>query len=202
MFYSLTGKIIMSDLASVAVDCGGVGFKCLTSANTLRAIGNAGAEVTLYTHLSVREDALDLYGFATPNELECFKKLITVSGVGPKVAAGVLSELTPDRVYLAIASADAKTLSSAPGIGLKTAERLIIELKSKIKPSIDFNIGSNASASGKTPVSGNQNALEAVSALVALGYSQSEAAEAVSRLDGGGSLEDMIKQALKSLAGI
>ena len=91
MFYSITGEIIMFDLTSVAINCGGVGFKCFTSTNTLSQIGAIGEKITLYTHLNVKDDALDLYGFSTINELDCFKMLITVSGVGPKAAISVLS---------------------------------------------------------------------------------------------------------------
>ncbi len=125
MFYSLTGKLAV-------VECGGVGYRCMTSLTTLSCLPPAGERVTLYTHLNVREDALDLFGFYSMNELDAFKKLIGVSGVGPKSALAILSDMTPDRLALCIASGDAKSLTRAPGVGVKLAQRLILELKDKI----------------------------------------------------------------------
>ena len=103
MFYSLTGKLIYMEAGMAAVECGGVAFKCLTSMTTQKSLPAIGAEVTLYTHLNVREDALDLFGFATKSEMECFKMLTSVSGVGPKVGLAILSEMTAERVALCVA---------------------------------------------------------------------------------------------------
>ncbi|MDR1630690.1 MAG: Holliday junction branch migration protein RuvA [Oscillospiraceae bacterium] len=195
MFYSLTGKIIMQDAVSVAIDCGGVGFRCFTTMNTLKKIGSVGGTATLFTHLSVREDAMDLYGFHSNEELTCFRELLSVSGVGPKAALAVLSALSPEKLALAIATGDAKTITQAQGVGPKLAQRMVLELKDKLSaglsPTMDLSAGI-ASAAG--------NAGEAVSALVMLGYSQSEASVAVARIDSALPVEELIKQALKNLA--
>ncbi|NLA76825.1 MAG: Holliday junction branch migration protein RuvA, partial [Clostridiales bacterium] len=132
MFYSITGNIICSDETGVAVECSGVGFRCMTTFNTLRRLGPVGSKVTLYTYLNVREDALELFGFYELQELDCFKLLISVSGVGPKAALAILSELTPDRLALCIASGDVKSVTRAQGVGPKIAQRVVLELKDKI----------------------------------------------------------------------
>lgn len=200
MFYSLTGNIIYSDLNSVAVECSGVGFKCFTTMNTLRKIGGNGSKVTLYTHLNVREDALDLFGFADTYELDFFKLLISVSGVGPKAALAILSELDPDKLALCIASGDSKAITKAQGVGPKLAQRVVLELKDKVKGIAHADSGSYDLAAAEAATSSAAGS-EAVSALMVLGYSQSEAATAVGKLDQSLSVEEMIKQALKSLAG-
>ncbi|MBQ2812810.1 MAG: Holliday junction branch migration protein RuvA, partial [Clostridia bacterium] len=121
MFYSLTGTVVHTDETSVALSCGGVAFRCYTSFNTLRKIASTGETVTLYTYLAVREDALDLFGFADTDELDCFKILIGVSGVGPKAGLAILSQLTPDKLALAVASGDVKAITAAQGVGPKIA---------------------------------------------------------------------------------
>lgn len=199
MFYSLTGKIIMQDAVSVAIDCGGVGFKCFTTMNTLKKIGKAGDVATLFTHLSVREDAMDLYGFHSNEELTCFRELLSVSGVGPKAALAVLSALSPEKLALAIATGDAKTITQAQGVGPKLAQRMVLELKDKLSAGIALNMDTAAiESAGIASASGN--ASEAVSALVMLGYSQSEASVAVAKLDSALPVEELIKSALKQLA--
>lgn len=200
MFYSLTGNIIYSDLNSVAVECSGVGFKCFTTMNTLRKIGGNGDKVTLYTHLNVREDALDLFGFADTYELDFFKLLISVSGVGPKAALAILSELDPDKLALCIASGDSKAITKAQGVGPKLAQRVVLELKDKVKGITHEDNGGYDLAAAEAATSSAAGS-EAVSALMVLGYTQSEAATAVGKLDQSLSVEEMIKQALKSLAG-
>ena len=122
MFYSLTGKIIYKDEQTVAISCGGVGFKCFTTRNSLAKLSLQSGDVTVFTHLNVREDALDLFGFATNDELDAFKLLITVSGVGPKAALAILSELTPDAFAVAVASGDSKAITAANGVGPKLAQ--------------------------------------------------------------------------------
>ena len=131
MFYSLTGKIIYKDEQTVAISCGGVGFKSFTTRNSLAKLSLQSGEVTVFTHLNVREDALDLFGFATNDELDAFKLLITVSGVGPKAALAILSELSPDAFAVAVASGDTKAITAANGVGPKLAQRVIMELKDK-----------------------------------------------------------------------
>jgi Holliday junction DNA helicase RuvA len=148
----------------------------------------------LYTYLNVREDALDLFGFADERELGCFKLLISVSGVGPKAALSILSESTPEKFALYVASSDSKALTRAPGIGAKIAQRIILELKDKVS-------GEQAALGfSDIPVSASGNVEDAVSALSVLGYSRSEASLAAAKVDGTLSVEEIIRQALRLLA--
>lgn len=199
MFYSITGRVVHRDTQSVALETGGVAFQCSTTLSTLKTIGEKGSTATLYTYLNVREDALDLFGFATEQELECFKLLISVSGVGPKAALSILSELTPDKLALCLATGDSKSITRAQGVGPKLAQRVVLELKDKLAKGLELPADSpEIQAAGLAAADGN--AAEAVSALTMLGYSQSEAAMAVSKLDGDLPVEALIKQALKKLA--
>lgn len=199
MFYSITGTVVYTDESSIAVDCNGVAFHLATSLNTLKACGNTGEKVTLFTYLAVREDALDLFGFYEKNELDCFKLLISVTGVGPKAAVAILSALTPDRLAIAVAGNDVKAITSAQGVGPKIANRIILELQGKTD---SFGASSAAAVDiAAAKKSGISNAGEdAVNALVMLGYSKSEASIAVGKLDGGLTTEQMIKKALVLLA--
>lgn len=198
MIYNLRGKLTACDINFIVVECGGVGFKCFTSLNTAKQLGKIGKEINVFTHLAVREDAMDLYAFATTAELDTFKLLITVSGIGPKAAVAILSELTPDRLALCIASGDAKSITAAQGVGKKTAERVVLELKDKI--------GSIATEAASATVSNlqknieNSASAEAIEALVSLGYSQSDAAVVVGSLDSSMSVDEMIRYGLKELA--
>lgn len=197
MFYSVTGNIVHIDASAVAVECGGVAFRCSASVNTLKKAGTPGSKTTLYTYLAVREDALELFGFSDTQELECFKLLIGISGVGPKAALAVLSEMTPDKLAMAVSSGDVKSVTKAQGVGPKIAQRIIMELKGKMTAvSSDSDDGFDASAVAES----SDNANEAVSALQFLGYSRYEAAKAVSGLDKNMSVEDMIKKALAVLS--
>lgn len=199
MFYSITGKVVYTDENSVAIDCNGVAFRLFATLNTLKKCAPVGQEQMLYTMLNVREDALDLFGFADKSELDCFKLLIGVSGVGPKAGLAVLSQLTPDRLALCVAGGDIKSITAAQGVGAKIAQRIVLELKGKLD-------GFAASAEALGDIAAAQKATvsyageDAVNALVMLGYSRSEASIAVGKLDGNLSTEDMIKQALKQLA--
>lgn len=198
MIYSVRGKLIYTDPTFAVVECGGVGFKCFVSLNTLRELTSIGTEVYLYTHMSVREDAMDLYGFATLDELQAFKLLISVSGVGPKAAMAILSVLPPDRLSVAVSSGDVKSIQSAQGVGKKTAERVVLELKDKM-----LGIGSTETASvvaGIQQASTNENAREAVEVLVSLGFNQSDCATVVGAMDSSMSVDDMIRQGLKKLS--
>lgn len=196
MFYSLTGNIIYKDENSVALSCGGVAFRCFTTYNTIRKISEGDGAVTLFTHLNVREDALDLYGFYNIDELDVFKLLIGVSGIGPKAALSILSEFTPDSLAISVASGDAKSLTNAQGVGAKLAQRVVLELKDKLGL---YRGSKDASGLGAiSAVSEMSNTQSAVSALVELGYSQTEATLAVSKLDPSLSDEELIKAALKS----
>ena len=198
MFYSITGNVVFSDLYSVAVECGGVAFKCLTSANTLRDV-EKNKTVTLFTHLNVREDALDLFGFSSEYELEWFKLLIGVTGVGPKAALAILSEQTPEKLALCISSGDVKAITKANGVGPKIAQRVILELKDKAKSAVS-SLGTSQEIEAVEAVGEMPNTSEAVAALTMLGYSKTEAAVAVGKLDSSLPVQELIKQALKILS--
>lgn len=198
MLASLNGKLILKDNNYAVVECGGVGFKCLITKNTFYNIGSVGDNVFLHTYLAVREDALDLFGFYTADELEAFKLITSVSGVGPKIGIAILSEFTADNIMLYIASGDAKSLTAASGVGIKLAQRIVLELKDKVG---SVSIGGNTeTVKAVGNATANTNTKEAIEALVTLGYSQSEASLAVGRLDPTLATDDLIKQALKSLA--
>ena len=199
MFYSLTGKIIYKDDQIVAISCGGVGFKCFTTRNSMGKLSLSAGDVTLFTHLNVREDALDLFGFATKEELEAFKLLISVSGVGPKAALAILSELTPDSFAVAVASGDSKAITAANGVGPKLAQRVIMELKDKIGSVSFISEESSTISTAVNAANTMSNTSEAIAALVALGYSQTEASLAVSKLAPDLSVDELIRGALKNM---
>ena len=199
MFYSITGKVVHTQPGLVAVDVGGVAFKCSVSMQTLQVVQSKRENVTLFTHLNVREDALDLFGFATNAECSCFKMLTAISGVGPKAGLAILSELTPDQVALAAASGDVKQFSRASGIGPKLAQRIVLELRDKVK-NFSFTPADGSASAAAGQVSASANAAQAANALAVLGYTPSEAASAVAKLDSELSVEEMIRQALKSFS--
>lgn len=202
MIYSVTGKLIAMEPGFAVVEAGGIGYRCSTTSSTLAKLPGRGKEVTLLTHLYLREDVLELFGFYTEEELRCFRLLIGVSGVGPKVALAILSALTPQKLMLAIAAGDAKAVK-VPGVGPKISQRIILELRDKFSAEdlaggisagggndLSFLAGSDApSAQG-----------EAVAALVSLGYSQTEAASAIAKLDPALPVDELIKGALKRLS--
>lgn len=198
MFYSLTGNIVKTGAGFVAIECGGVAFRCLTSNQTLYEL-SGDKQATLYTYLNVREDALDLFGFSSENELEWFRLLISVNGVGPKAALAILSELSPDNLALSISASDEKAISRAPGVGKKIAQRIILDLKDKVG-GLAGNSVSDVNMTKVSAVNDMSNTSEAVAALSMLGYSQSEASVAVSKLDPTLSTEMLIRQALKLLS--
>lgn len=199
MIYSVTGTVVAFDRSTVAVDVNGVAFRCITTFTTSQKCASVGSKVTLFTYLNVREDAMELFGFYDKTEMECFKLLITVNGVGPKMALAVLSELSPDKVALSIAAGDYKALTKASGVGPKLAQRIVMELKDKVGKGFGTADG-GVELSSVSAVSNNSNTAEAVSALEMLGYSQSEASVAVSKLDSSLSVEQLIKQSLKILS--
>ncbi len=196
MFYSLTGKLAHTEPGMAVIDVGGVAFRCAVSMGTLRALPRTGEEATLYTYLNVREDALDLYGFCTQLELNCYKLLTAISGVGPKAALSILSELSPEDVALSAAAGDAKRFTRANGVGVKLAQRIVLELKDKVKGLSFDSSGWESVEPGGPSAAGN--AAQAAEALVTLGYTPSEAAAAVGRLDSQLSAEELIRLALKS----
>lgn len=199
MFYSLTGNIVHTDLSSVAIECSGVAFRCQTSSFTLRDVEGT-KKATLYTYLNVREDALDLFGFSTEYELEWFKLLIGVTGVGPKAALAILSELTPEKLALCISAGDVKAITKAQGVGPKIAQRVILELKDKAKSAVSMGGNDSASLDDISAANDMPNTSEAIAALTMLGYSQTEASVAVSKIDPTLPVEAIIKQALKLLS--
>lgn len=197
MYYYLNGTLALVSGNTAVVDCGGVGYKLTVSGNTIASISpHLGETVKLYTYLAVREDAMELFGFGSEREHSAFTQLISVSGVGPKVAVSILSTLTPEQFAAAVISGDAKTLAKAKGLGGKGAERIILELKEKLTK----EYGQNASA-GAAPVgiqtSGSLS--DAVNALLVLGYTKNEAVSALDGLDTSMKLEDLITSALRRL---
>lgn len=199
MFYYLDG-IVAEILPYLAViDCGGVGYACKTTNNTLSRL-KKGQKGRVYTYLNVGEGIFDLYGFATQNELNSFKMLLGVSGVGPKAALAILSSGTPETLAMAIVTGDEKALTAAPGIGKKIAQRIILELKDKMAKEtaagLDFSGGKGAPAAPMF----TSKATEAAQALAVLGYSSQEAAAALKGVDVEGlPLEEIIRQALRKM---
>lgn len=198
MIYSLTGELTYIGDQFLVVECGGVGFKCFTSVATAANAGRIGDQICLYTYLSVKEDALDLYGFKTENELRAFKLLISVSGVGPKAAVSILSEMSADKLSLAVAAGDTKAITRANGVGKKIAERIVLELKDKMA-GVTLS-SSESSVSAAASVAEDSPAGEAVAALVALGFSKSDAAAAVGAMDSSLPADEMIRQGLRQLS--
>lgn len=194
MYYYIKGEKVMCGDGFVVIDAGGVGYKISTSNTTLSTL--ADGVVTVYTYLAVREDAMELYGFATNTELKMFRLLMSVTGIGPKAALAVLSAMTVNTLTLAVMTDDATTITKAPGIGAKTAKRIILELKDKLGAS-DILPAEITPESISQPL--GDNFTEAAAALTALGYSANEAHSALIKLDKSLSTEDMIKEALKSI---
>lgn len=199
MFYYVKGPVVHMAPYLAVVDCGGVGYACRTTNNTLARL-RKGETATLYTHLNVREDAMELYGFVSENELSCFQLLISVSGVGPKAALSILSSTSPEGLATSIITGDEKALTVAPGIGKKIAQRIILELKDKLaKGQLSTPGGESYGGTGVTVIPQNK-ASEAAAALAVLGYSQAEAAAALKNIDMEAlALEEIIKQALKKM---
>ena len=196
MLYSLKGILTYAEPAMAVVECSGVGFRCQITLTTYRALPQIGEEVKIYTHMNVREDAISLFGFLTNEEMNCFKLLITVSGVGPKVALAVLSELSPDNFAIAVATGDYSQIKKAQGVGLKTSQRIILELRDKMGGDKNAGIFEDP---GNIPVNAG-NASEAVSALMVLGFPTSIASRAVAGIDSSLPAGEIIKLALKSLS--
>lgn len=197
MIYSVHGKIIAKDGLMAVIECGGVGYACRTTHVTLSDIGGIGDETMLYTHLSVREDAVELFGFSSMQELHCFRMLTSVSGVGPKAAIAILSDLPADRFALVVASGDSKTLTKSKGIGAKTAQRIVLELKDKIAKE---NKDSDWNALAQSAVYQDDSAVsDAISALMVLGYAQEEIMPLLAGLDKNMTSEEMIKETLRQI---
>ena len=200
MIYCLTGKIVKKSMNAVVLSCGGVGYYAQCPASVAGALPGVGREATIYTVMSVTENDVSLYGFATEEQQACFEMLTAVSGVGPKVGLAILSVMEPDRVALAISAGDHKAFKAASGVGPKLAQRIVLELKDKVaKGFVDgISLEDVAGASAQTPAA--QSSSQAIAALVSLGYSQSEAALAVSKIDAALPVEEIIKLALRGMA--
>lgn len=190
MYYYIKGTLALLAGDTAVIDAGGVGYRLTVTQNTFAALApKSGKEAQLFTYLAVRDDALELYGFASEDEKRFFTKLLGVSGIGPRAAISILSAFTPNQLVSAVQAGDAKMIARANGIGLKTAQKVIIELKGKLDLS-DDTAGGGALPSAAT---------EAVNALTVLGYTKGEAADAVRGIDGTLPLEEIIALALKKL---
>ena len=207
MFYYIKGTLAHLDPSFAVVDAGGVGYKLTISGTTYEAMpANRSVKdpptIKLFTYLAVREDGMELFGFATETELATFKLLITVSGVGPKAAMAILSHLTPEKFALAVCTDDKKTISKANGIGPKTAARVILELKDKLMKEAGGSdaFASIASSPAGTPTAKSGKLAEATDALMVLGYSRAEAVAAMKDMDiANMELEEIIRLSLKRL---
>ena len=199
MIYCLTGKIIKKTMNAVVVSCGGVGYYTQCPASVAGALPGVGKETTLYTVMSVTENDVSLYGFATEEQQACFEMLTAVSGVGPKVGLAILSVMEPDRVALAISAGDHKAFKAASGVGPKLAQRIVLELRDKVKAlTVPGAKGGEGLPAGV--ISASHNAAEAVTALSVLGYNPSEAAEVVAKFDSTLPVEELIRLSLRAMA--
>ena len=197
MFYSVRGKLIHMDSSTAVVECGGVGYNCQTTMNTLKNL-RLGDEVTLFTYLNVREDAMELFGFSAKTELETFKTLIGVSGVGPKAGLAILSELSPEQVAMAIATDDIKTITRAQGVGKKIAQRIVLELKDKLAKSLSSEDTSLPSASAAANAAMG-NIPKAIEALGVLGYSPADVSGILATMDSALPVEQLIAHTLRQM---
>ncbi|MCD7836760.1 MAG: Holliday junction branch migration protein RuvA [Lachnospiraceae bacterium] len=194
---------IIDDISSdnAVIDVGGIGYNIKISSDTAGRLPGTGEHIRLYTYTCVREDAFLLYGFLSRDELDIFKKCITVSGVGPKGALSILSVMDVDSLRFAIISGDAKSISRAPGVGIRTAERLILELKDKLKADDTFISRQISAGTGTNVYSDTPEKKEAVAALVSLGYGQAESLKAVNSIEGADNMDSgaILKSALKKM---
>ncbi len=200
MFAYIKGTLEARSNDSIIVEAGGIGYRIFTALSTINSVGQLSSSVKIYTHYYVREDIAALYGFHTQEELELFDMLISVSGVGPKAAISMISTLSPSRFALAVVAQDAKSLSRAPGIGPKMAQRIILELKDKISKE-QLTAGIQQEEGPVLQEGAQSSAAEAVSALMVLGYSSFEASGAVNKAYREGiGVEELIMLSLKSLS--
>ena len=203
MFYYLKGELAYRENGLCVIDCGGVGYKLTVSMNTSdMLLTKLGKEVKLYTHLAVREDGVELFGFSSIEERDCFNSLIAVSGVGPKAATSILSTLTPEKLAIAIDGEDIKAISKAQGIGAKTAARVVLELKGKLPDSLSAITGSSSqrSASAEPAVKRSAAFSDASEALISLGYDKSSVLDALKTINPESKdASEIIRLALKKL---
>ncbi len=198
MIYSLNGTVIHTEPNAVVIECGGVGYKCLTTMNTLQKLPKTGEKAMVYTHMIVREDSVELCGFADTSELNCFRLLTTISGVGAKVAIAILSVLTPEQIALAVSTGDSKTLTKASGVGNKLAQRIVLEMKDKVKKMVPS--GTIELPKGNTVIPSAQGNIEkAIGALAVLGYSPDEVTPFMGGIDPTLPVEKIIGETLKAI---
>lgn len=199
MIYSVNGKVIHLEQNLAVIECAGVGYGCRTTAYTVSQL-TVGENAKLLTLLNVREDAVELFGFSDAAELNCFKMLLSVNGVGPKAALSILSDLSPQGFALCVAGGDSKALTRSPGIGKKIADRIILELKDKLAKQTEGSTELPVLPSASLPAS--NAAAEAVAALVVLGFSNTQAQGAVAGLSPELPVSELVKEALKKLSSI
>ena len=199
MFYYISGKVAVVEPGVAVIDAGGVGYAINTSYTSARSV-QVGEQATFYTHLHVREDIFELFGFARREELTCFKQLIAISGVGPKAALAILSAVTPEKLALCILAGDEKALIAAPGIGKKLAQRILLELKDKMSGD-QLEAASAATGINVPDLAASGGALEdAMAALAVLGYPRAVAAAALQGVDTAGmATDEIVRAALKRL---
>lgn len=195
MFYYLSGEIALLKENLAVVDCGGVGYACHTSGYTLSKL-RVGQPARLYTHCNIREDAFDIYGFFSQEELGCFEQLIAVTGVGPKAALSILSAVSPERLTFAVMTGDEKLLTAAQGVGKKLAQRILLELKDKLGGVTEIDLSDGA----PTPSAGGSSLALAQAALAELGYSTAEIGAAMKSVAAEGmSTEEIVRQCLRAM---
>lgn len=198
MFYYLQGKLAAVELNLVVIDCGGVGFSVNTTTNTISRL-KMGEEAKVFTYCSIREDAFDIYGFATKAELEAFKLLVGINGVGPKAALAILSSVTPEGLNMAVVTQNEKMLTAAPGVGKKIAQRILLELKDKMGVITELDMRSGASVN-VVPAGPDSKTTEAIQALQVLGYDQTSINAAMKGIDVESlDTQGIIKQALRAM---
>lgn len=201
MFYYLKGELSLLDTTFCVIDCGGVGYQLTISLITAESLASkVGKEVRLFTTLAVREDGVELFGFGSTEEKAAYTMLTGVSGVGPKAAMAVLSIMTPDKLAMAVATEDIKTISKAQNVGKKTAARIVLELKDKVAQDFAISTDSSAGISIDTPHAKSSNISEATEALMVLGYDKNTVLNAIKSIDPSLDPGTIIKMALKKLA--
>ena len=203
MFYYINGELTYKDLNTCVLDCGGVGYKLTVSHITSESLASSvGKRVKLFTYLAVREDGIELFGFGSDNERSCFNRLTSVSGVGPKAAMSILSFMTPEELSIAISTDNSKAIAKSPGIGPKTAARIILELKDKISKDISIPSASElmANSASVASVSASKNIAEATEALAVLGYDKNTIVSVLKGIDPSNDVGEIIRIALKKLA--
>ena len=203
MYYYLNGELAYRDLTTCVIDCGGVGYKLTVSFITSESLmSKLGKQVKLYTHLAVREDGIELFGFGSYEEKECFNRLTSVSGIGPKAAMSILSTMTPEKLAVAICTDDAKAIAKSPGIGAKSAARIILELKDKMsKEMFGSAVDSKSIISSAPSFVSNSAISEAAEALTVLGYDKNTTLSVLKGIDPAiTDVSEIIRLALKKLA--